>query len=310
MKFVFMGTTSFGIPCIDALLAKGHQLVGIVSTPAREKGRGQKIIDSEIVQFAREKGLGPIFTPQSLKEEQFLANLKSLQADIFVVVAFRILPKEVFILPRKGTFNIHASLLPLYRGPAPIQRAIAAGESQTGITIFRIDTGIDTGNVLLQTKVSISIDDTTPQLSARLARTGAEGMVTAFAMLQNDRVEYAIQDNSLASNAPKLVKTEGLVDWGKTAEQIYNAIRAFKPFPGTYTFWDGLRLSVEWGTAIADTGHDAQPGTIVGLAASGIDVQCNKSILRITKVKPDGKNVMDGSAFARGRNLKIGMRFS
>jgi methionyl-tRNA formyltransferase len=310
LKIVFLGTTSFGIPALDALAQAGHEIVGIVSRPAREKGRGLKIIESDIVLHAGKMGYKPVFCPQDISSGQFLADLKNCAADLFVVVAFRILPKEIFSIPALGTYNIHASLLPRFRGPAPIQRAIAAGEKETGITVFRIDKGIDTGNIVLQKKTPIGDDEMAPILSARLAELGAQGICEAVSLVQNKTVEFSKQDEMLATAAPKLVKSEGKISWDLPARQIHNMVRAFAPFPGTYTFLDGARVGIEETLCVDPVGGAGGPGTVLFVAREGFDVRCGTGALRIITVRPEGKKSMRARDFANGRNLVPGTKFA
>jgi len=309
MNIVFMGSADFGLPVLEKLLQSEHSISGIVSTPEKEKGRGLKPALSPVVQFSKLRGLGPILTPEQLNTPEFVSALLTLNADIFIVVAFRILPKSVFTLPALGTVNIHASLLPQYRGPAPIQRAIAAGESQTGITIFRIDEGIDTGTIILQKNVAIGESETTPQLYKRLSLLGAESIMEAVSVLQRGDAVLTKQDASKASRAPKLLKAEGNIDWNLPARSIFNSVRAFKPFPGSFSFLQGRRIGIEWAIPI-ESGITAAPGTIFGIGENGIDVHCGTGGLRITDVKPEGKNTMSAMAFAAGRNIAIGCTFA
>jgi methionyl-tRNA formyltransferase len=309
LKIVFLGTTSFGIPALDALAVAGHEIAGIVSRPAREKGRGLKIIDSDIVLHAREMGYQPVLCPNNLKSEEFISELKSRGADLFVVVAFRILPEEVFSIPSLGTYNIHASLLPRFRGPAPIQRAIAAGETETGITVFRIDRGIDTGNVVLQKKTAIGAGETAPQLSERLSLLGAEGIIEAVSLIQKNAVVPVIQDETLAGAAPKLVKSEGKIVWDRSASAICNMVRAFVPFPGTYAFLEGSRVGIESAVPVDGGDRAGGPGTVLAVTKDGFDVQCGTGVIRVLRVKPEGKKSMPARDFANGRGIKKGMRF-
>ena len=308
MNVVFMGSAEFGIPVLEKLSASEHKIVGIVSTPPRQKGRGLVPADSPVVHHARRNNLGPILLPEVLKSEEFIHALKELEADVFVVVAFRILPRAVFKLPRLGTLNIHASLLPRYRGPAPIQRAIEAGEKETGITIFRIDEGIDTGNVILSRSLAIGDEETTPQLYGRLARLGAENLNEALSILEKGADALSEQDPSKATGAPKLTKGEGKINWDRPARELFNMVRAFKPFPGTYAFLEGSRLNIEWALPLDASGNEF-PGTICSVTTEGFDVQCLNSRLRIIDVKPEGKKVMSAKAFKIGRKITEGMRF-
>lgn len=302
MNIVFMGSAQFGIPALEKILQRGHIIKGIVSTPAKEKGRGLKIADSPVVEFAAKNGISPVLTPQNLKSPEFVDSLKKIQADLFVVVAFRILPREVFNIPSLGTINIHAALLPKYRGPAPIQRAIEAGEKKTGITIFRIDDGIDTGNIILKKETAIGDFETAPDLYDRLSILGAEGLMEALDNLSNNTVSYSRQEHAGATAAPKLLKAEGNIDWRMSARTIFNKIRAFKPFPGTYTFFNGKRLNVEWAEPVDIVGQN-KPGEIFSTDANGFNVQCGEGGIRILEVKPEGKKSMSAGSFLAGRKI-------
>jgi methionyl-tRNA formyltransferase len=307
MKIVFMGSAEFGIPALEKLFKSGHEIVGIVSTPSRRKGRGLRLCDSPIVLRARELGINPILVPEHLKSMDFIAALTDLNADVYVVVAYRILPPEVFLLPRLGTINIHASLLPKYRGPAPIQRAIQYGETQTGITIFRIDAGIDTGNIILQNKLTIGNKETTPQLYKRLSELGAESLPEAIAALESGKALFT-QNSERATPAPKLVKAEGQIYWNRPAIEIFNMLRAFKPFPGAYTFLDGHRIAIEW--ALPIEGAPANPGAVSFVTDEYFEVQCGKGSLRVLEVKPEAKKAMSARAYMQGRKLTVGMSFN
>jgi methionyl-tRNA formyltransferase len=305
MRIVFMGTESFGIPAIQKLREAGHTIAGIVTTPARPQGRGLKPIDSEIAKHASNAGFWPILTPEILTDCEFLLKLKMLNADLFIVVAYRILPNEVFCIPLKGTINIHASLLPAYRGPAPIERAIESGETRTGITIFRIDEGVDTGGIILQKESEIGMKETASQLYDRLSHIGAESLIEAINMIEAGQVKYVPQDEARASRAPKLKKQEALLDWSKSCTILFNRVRAFKPFPGTYTMLGGRRLAIEW----AEPRHDAAeclPGTVYNVSAQWFDVCCGQGGLRVLEVKPEGKKRMAAMAFMHGTKIARG----
>jgi methionyl-tRNA formyltransferase len=308
MKIVFMGSAEFGLPALEKIYASDHEIVGIVSTPPRRKGRGLKSSDSPIADWAKKKGAGPILLPEDLKSQDFYHSLKVLNGDLFVVVAFKILPRDVFSLPRLGTINIHASLLPKYRGPAPIQRAIQAGEKKTGITIFRIDAGIDTGNIIVQKSLDIGDLETTPELYEKLSQLGAQSLIEAITILQNGS-RLMVQDVSGATAAPKLRKPEGKLDWTKPAVELFNMLRAFKPFPGTYTFLEGTRLTIEWALPVNFDGG-IESGAVCSIAEEYFDVQCLGSVLRVYEVKPEGRKNMSAKAFMMGRKLTVGTRFS
>jgi methionyl-tRNA formyltransferase len=310
VKIVFMGTTSFGIPGLDALGAAGHEIAGIVSTPAREKGRGQIVVESDITLHSRKQGYKPVFCPENLRSEELISDLKSLDADIFIVVAFRILPPEIFSIPKMGTYNVHASLLPKYRGPAPIQRALAAGETETGITVFRIDKGVDTGTIVLQKRTAIADNDTSLTLSAKLSLLGAAGLREALTMIEAGSVTFSGQDDSRASPAPKLVKSEGRIEWTLPAKTVYNRIRAFVSFPGSFAFAGDVRFLVERAEPAGVPDTHLAAGTVLSVTAAGLDVQCNPGVIRITTVKPDGKKSMAARDFAIGRNILKGTKLA
>lgn len=304
MKIVFMGSSEFGIPALTELLKK-HTIVGIVSTPPRPQGRGLKLVDSPISTFAVQQGIHPVIKPEKLKSENLHEELLALQADLFVVVAFKILPRSIFSLPPWGTINIHASLLPRYRGPAPIQRAIEAGEKETGITIFRIDEGIDTGEILLKKSIPISSIETTPELFQRLSIEGAQMLIEAIDNIEKKPGMAIPQENALSSKAPKLTKEEAHVNWSNSATVIFNKIRAFKPFPGTYCFLDKKRLGIDWALVINETATGMN-GNICKIDQEYFDVQCNPGILRILRVKPEGRKVMNVHDFLLGNRLMEG----
>ncbi len=312
MKIVFLGSADFGIPALSALLNSSHEVVGIVTTPTRKKGRGRKFEDSPICTFAKEHQLGPILKPENLRDHHFIKELTELRADLFVVIAYRILPDEVFSIPPIGTINAHASLLPKYRGPAPIHRTIEQGERETGVTVFRIDAGIDTGNVIITDKTEIGNEETTPALYDRLSAMGSELILKACDLLERNRVSYSTQDDSQASHAPKLKKEEAQIDWHLPAEKIYNKIRAFKPFPGTYTLFEGKRLGIEWAIPrINEKGNketNQQCGEICSVSDSWFDVVCLNSILRVLEVKPEGKKAMTVQAFLNGTTVNEGIQ--
>ncbi|MBD3241813.1 MAG: methionyl-tRNA formyltransferase [Chitinivibrionales bacterium] len=307
MRIVFFGSADFGLNTLESVIGAGHEVVGIVSTPERPQGRGRKMLPSPVVRHARSAGLEPVYTPDDLQDPQFVAALRDLSPDVFVVVAYRILPEAVFEIPQQGTINVHASLLPKYRGPAPIQRAIENGETETGVTIFRIDKGIDTGVVLLQRAVPIADDETTPQLYERLSALGGEAMVTVLEQLAQGTAEQRVQDSSAATRAPKLRKEEAQIDWRLPSRAIYNRIRAFKPFPGTWTLCDGKRLGVEWAEPVA-CDDDVPVGTVMAAGDAGIVVRCASGCLRITQVRPEGRNSMTAGDFLRGTAMLQGAK--
>jgi methionyl-tRNA formyltransferase len=299
-----MGSAEFGLPALESLV-KYHRICGIVTTPAKPQGRGLKLSESPVAIYAEKHNLGPVLKPGNLKSAEFISALQMLNADLFVVIAFRILPRTVFSIPTYGTINIHASLLPKYRGPAPIHRAIEAGERCSGITIFRIDDGIDTGEILLQESVEIGCLETTPELYERLSLLGAQSINKAISKLDSGANLCLPQDHSLSSKAPKLSKEEARIDWTLPAIRIFNKIRAFKPFPGTFCMVDDKRLGVD-SAIVVDNEKTGVPGKIAAVGDTFFDVACNPGLLRVVKVKPEGRRIMDTHDYLLGSRLTEG----
>ena len=289
------------------MLAKQVVVRAIVTTPAKPQGRGLIYADSPVTVYAKSHGLSPILTPQNLKEPSFIDQLKQYPSDLFVVIAYRVLPPEVFMLPRIGTINVHASLLPRFRGPAPIHRAIEAGEQTTGVTVFKIDTGVDTGNVILQKSLAIAPQETTPHLYERLSALGAQALAEACDQLMESAVRYIHQDHTVATRAPKLDKKEAFLDWKLPAGVLFNRIRAFKPFPGTCTMLGKKLLKIEWAEPVSiESG--APCGQVVAVTQEWFDVQCGEGLLRVLEVKPEGKKQMKVTDFLRGNLIEKGIQ--
>jgi methionyl-tRNA formyltransferase len=309
MKIVFLGSADFGIAALQELI-KQHSIIGIVTTPPRPKGRGLKLVESPIAAYAQKENIAPVFTPDDLRDTHLVEQLRDLDADCFVVVAFRILPRALFSLPTFGTLNIHASLLPEYRGPAPIHRAIEAGETKTGVTVFRIDDGIDTGEILKQAVIDIGTRETTPELYGRLSVLGAETLITALENLTSGKTSPIEQRSQEGSRAPKLKKSEAVIDWNLSAVSLFNKIRAFKPFPGTYSLLNGKRIGIEWAEPLHDLSLQCQPGTIVNVDDSGFNVQTGNGQLRIVMLRPEGRKSMLAADFIRGSSVVEGDCFN
>ena len=308
MRVIFLGSADFGLPALNYLHER-HTLAAVVSTPPRPSGRGLKMADSPVVLHMKKFRHIPVLTPESLHERDFIATLRSFCADCFIVAAFRLLPRQLFSLPPFGTLNIHASLLPAFRGPAPIHRAIEAGEKRTGITVFRIDEGIDTGEILMQETMDIGEEETTPQLYERLSARGAAVLEKTLAALEKGICVPQLQDGTRSSKAPKLRKIESIIDWSLPSEVLFNKIKAFKPFPGTVTFTDTGRLGIEWGYPIRSDDAAASCGTIVEINDDGFDVQTGHGLLRVISVKPEGRKIMTAGDFIRGSVIRKGHRF-
>ena len=304
MKIVFMGSAEFGVPTLEKIIEQ-HDLCALVSTPPRPQGRGLQLVESPIVSHARSKKIEKIITPQDLRSQELIETLSACGADVFVVVAFRVLPKILFSIPRLGTVNIHASLLPFFRGPAPIQRAIEAGATETGVTIFKIDEGVDTGAILLQEKTGIGPEETTPQLYERLSILGADALVHALNGFSQGALLPVAQAASFSSRAPKLMKEEALINWHEPARTLFNKIRAFKPFPGTFAYLDNKRLGIVWALPQGDD-VSQNPGKITRVGDTFFDVECGRGIIRVHEVKPEGRKSMNVHDFLLGTKIKEG----
>ena len=305
MKVVFMGTPDFAVPSLQQIVDGGLDVVGIVTRPDKPRGRGQKLQPTEVKAAAQDLGLDvPIMQPESLKDTGFLADLKALEADLFAVVAFLILPKAVLAIPPLGSVNVHPSLLPKYRGAAPIQWAVINGETETGVTIFRLSPRIDAGDVLIQERVAIGGDETAGELYERLKGVGAALLVRAIKGVENGTVMPIPQSDEGVTRAPKLEKEDGLIVWAKDATDIRNLIRGVNPFPGAFTLWQGQVLKVHRASVVDGVG---KPGAVVGVdGKTGLCVATGQGALLLDEVQPAGKKRMSGADFVRGYPVKTG----
>ncbi|MCL7942718.1 methionyl-tRNA formyltransferase [Marinobacter sp. ATCH36] len=299
MRIVFAGTPDFAATALKALLETRHQVVGVYSQPDRPAGRGRKLTPSPVKQVALNANID-VFQPESLKTTEAREELRALDADVMIVAAYGlILPREVLDLPRHGCLNIHASLLPRWRGAAPIQRAIAAGDRETGITIMQMNAGLDTGEMLLKAITPITEEDTGGSLHDRLADMGGEAIVKALEHLEKGELRGEAQDEARACYASKLSKEEGHIDWTLDAPAIGRMIRAFNPWPGTFTDLDDLRIRIHQAEILDDT-SDKHPGTVIRRSRKGIDVACGLESLRITRLQLAGSRPQSADDLING----------
>lgn len=295
LKIVFAGTPDFSVPSLRALLATEHEVVAVYTQPDRPAGRGRKLTASPVKQLALEHNI-QVRQPKSLKGEEELAELEALQADLMVVVAYGLLlPKRVLEAPRLGCVNVHASLLPRWRGAAPIQRAILEGDRETGITIMQMDVGLDTGPMLLPRACPISDQDTGGSLHDRLAELGAEALMATMPSIADESLEPQIQDDSLATYAGKLEKQEARMDWAQSAELLDRQVRAFNPWPVAQTSLNGEVLRIWEAEPLA--GEGGEPGRILSAGKAGIDVATGAGLLRIKTLQLPGKRAMSAADF-------------
>lgn len=309
MKIVFMGTPEFALPTLKRLVASGHEIQAVVTQPDRPKGRGRGLAASPVKQFAVEAGI-QVLQPEKCRAPEFVNVLRELAPDLTIVVAFgQILSAEVLEVPRHFSMNLHSSVLPSYRGAAPINRAILNGDRETGITTMKMDTGLDTGDILLIRRVPIEADDNAKTLHDKLAEVGAGLVMETLEALAAGNLKSTPQDDAQATLAPKLKKEEGAIDWTKGAGHIHNLVRGLFPWPGAYTFYAGRRLML-CRTEVAPGEAGEEPGRVARVSHQGIEVATGRGRLLITALKPEGKNEMTAASFLAGNKVVPGDVFT
>lgn len=306
MKILFAGTPDFAADALKALIAAGHEIALVLTQPDRPSGRGMKLTPSAVKVVAEQHQL-PVWQPEKLRTPEQQAPVAAAQADVMVVAAYGIiLPQAVLDMPRFGCLNIHASLLPRWRGAAPIQRAILAGDTATGITIMQMDAGLDTGDMLSVHTTPINHDDTAASLHDKLATQGADAIVAALANLPALQTARRKQPEAGVTYADKLKKEEAAIDWHKPAAELDRMIRAFNPFPSAQTMLDGAAVKIWRAAMVNDAG---QPGQILGADKNGITVACGSGALLLTELQKAGGKRMDAAAFLAGNPLTTGKYF-
>jgi methionyl-tRNA formyltransferase len=313
MRVIFMGTPEFAVPPLARLIEDGHEVVSVFTQPDKPAGRGNRLQPPPVKQFAMDRNI-PVHQPARIKNnEEVRAIFEGSAADVCIVAAYgKILPEWLLRIPRLGCINVHASLLPKYRGAAPINWAIANGERETGITIMQMDAGMDTGAMLAARPVEIGPGETAPELARRLARTGAELLSETLPRISRGEIQPLAQDDREATYAPILKREDGLIDWGLTAREIANRVRAFQPWPGTYTVFRGVRLILWRAREAKPTGPEGiEPATIIAIEKSGMTVACaGPSSLLIEEVQVEGKRRVGARDFANGMRLSAGDRIA
>jgi len=308
-RIVFMGTPDFAVPSLRVLLERGENVICVVTQPDRPKGRGRKIMEPPVKKLANRASI-PVLQPESIKGEHFLKQLREFEPDITAVTAYgKILPEAVINLPPLGTINVHGSLLPKYRGAAPIQWALISGETETGVTIMQMDAGMDTGAMLLREKLAITPDDTAGTLSAKMAELGAQALGKALDLLRADKLKPIAQDSSQASLAPLLKKEDGLVTWSDSAEQISCRVRGLDPWPASYTTLSGKRLRL-FSPTVVDRNFCrddlSEPGRICSADKNGLLVATGNGCLLIKEIQAEGAKRMGVDAYLSGRTIESG----
>ncbi|UWG96177.1 methionyl-tRNA formyltransferase [Dehalobacter sp. DCM] len=313
MRIVFMGTPDFAVPALEALYKAGHAISGVFTQPDRPSGRGNKIKASPVKVFAEENGLA-VYQPAKIKSPEAVTLLKSLEPECIVVVAFgQLLSKEILAIPAYGCINVHASLLPAYRGAAPVHWAVLNGETKTGVTTMLMDAGLDTGDMLLCRDYPISSEATTGELYDVLARMGAELILETLDGLVAGKIKPTPQPEQF-TYAPLLTREHEQIAWSWHAEQIHNRIRGLNPWPGAFTFFRGEQVKI-WQSSVAaqqlgwDTPAEKIPGLIIGLENGALAVQTGSGILYVQELQPAGKKRMHAPDFYNGYRLKSGEIF-
>lgn len=303
-----MGTPTFAVPTLRRLVASDHQVLVVVTNPDRPQGRGRRLASSPVKLVAQELGI-PVLQPAALDDPGLIVRLTDYHPDLFAVVAFSILPGPLLAIPRMGSVNLHPSLLPAYRGAAPIIWAVIDGCTETGITSFLLNPRIDAGDILLQRRVAISPTETAGKLEARLSELGAELMLQTLLGLESGTLTPCPQERSRATRAPKVTREDGRIDWNQPATAIRNRIRGLNPTPGAFTEWQGKILKIHRAQQL-DPGQPAAPGTVlIADSQQGLVVATRDSALRLEEVQPAGKTPMEGTAFVRGYPILAGSRF-
>lgn len=301
MKIIFMGTPDFALTILQKLYYEKYEIAAVVTQTDKPKGRGHKIQFSPVKNFALEHNL-QLLQPKTLKDENLVAQLKSFDADLFIVAAYgKIIPENILQLPKYFSINVHASLLPKYRGAAPIQHAIANGETVSGVTIMKMDKGMDTGDIILQKKCDIFADDTYQTLYEKLSLLGSEALFET--LNQFDSIEFKKQDDSLASYAPLITKDFCHIDWNKTSLEIMNLIRALKPNPGAYTLYENKIFKV-WQLTDYPVYGTEECGKIIAVNNDGIAVKTFDGALLITQLQEQGRKIMSATDYLKGHTIK------
>jgi methionyl-tRNA formyltransferase len=309
LRILFFGTPEFALVTLDALLRSRHQVVGVVTQPDRPRGRGQRVSESPVKQRAVRAGL-PVLQPERLREAAFLEAAAALGADLGVVAAYgKILTDQVLALPRLGLLNVHGSVLPRYRGAAPVHRAIIAGDTETGVTIMRVVKALDAGPTFAVARRPIGPHETSEQVERDLARLGADLLVATIDELTAGRARETPQDEAAATDAPRLTKADGIVDWTWSADRLHNLIRGLYPWPHAFAFLHDRRVILHR-SAVASVSHSAPPGTVLEAHGDRLLVATGGGTLDLVDVQPEGKRKMGVREFLAGHAVAVGDRFA
>lgn len=309
MKIIFMGTPEYSVPTLKALIDSEHEVIGVYTKPDKPKGRGKKTEITPVKAVALENGL-PLFQPGTFKEEEAVREFCAHQADLAVVIAYGlILPEALLTAYPLGCVNLHASLLPKFRGASPIQAAILAGESKTGVTSMQMDQGLDTGDMLLQVEIALNGTETAGELHDRLAQMSARLCLDTLEGLASGGIVPRAQAEADASYAGKITKEMGRIHWGNAAAEIDRQIRGMNPWPSAYTYWQGKLLKIWRAKPFPEAGGKAEAGLVISAGEAGIMIACGQGALLIEEVQLEGKKRMPAAAFLNGYEVAVGHCF-
>ncbi len=307
MKVIFMGTPDFAVGTLKSLIASEHEVTAVVTQPDKPKGRGKAMQFPPVKEVAVEAGI-PVLQPRRVREPETVEAIRNIEADVIVVVAFgQIIPKEILTMKKYGCINVHASLLPKYRGAAPIQWAVIDGEKESGVTTMQMDEGLDTGDMLLKAVVPLEKEETGGSLFDKLSSTGAGLLLETLAGLEKGTILPEKQGESPTAYAKMLKKEMGLIDWTKSAEELERLVRGLNPWPSAYSHLNGKTLKI-WQAEVEERDSENEPGTVVCVSKDGFGVQTGKGILKIRELQLEGKKRMDAGAFLRGYRMEEGMK--
>lgn len=309
MRILFLGTSTFAVPSLERLLRDpAHAVLGVVTQPDRPHGRGGRLALSPVKEAALAAGL-PIYQPEKVRAKEFVQTIRDMEPEVLAVAAFgQIIPKRMLDIPRFGGINVHGSLLPRWRGAAPMQYALMAGDAETGVTTMQMDAGLDTGDILLQSVLPLADDDNLGTLEPKLAERGADLLMETLSRLSKGDCPRIVQDEGRVTYSPSLPPTVGALEWSRPAWDLHNLVRGVTPRPGAYTFRQGRRLKV-WKTALLGDEAVAEPGIVQNIDRSGITVSTGKGALRLVEVQPESKAKMAADAWGRGAHIAVGDRF-
>lgn len=311
MKIVYFGTSEFAEVVMKELLKSEHKILALVAQPDRKKGRALKVSPPPAKVLAIEENI-PVYQPEDASSRETIDYLKKLDADLFVVVSFgQILRKEVLSVPKFFSINLHSSLLPKYRGAAPINWAIINGDKVSGVTVIRMNEKMDEGDMILKKEINIEPEDTSITLSEKLSELGSCVLLDAMAVIEQEKAIFSKQDDSMVSYAPKLTKEDGLIDWNFPALTIHNRVRGLIPWPGAYTYLDGRILKI-WKTSVADIAPEnkMENGSVLAISReNGIIIKTGQGSITVKYLQLEGKKILDADAFLRGHKINIGHKF-